>query len=271
MSSSSAASDSISSGEPAKTASPCQEGSERISSGWSAAGGQLVGGVGQRAEIESQLAVRIDQPVALSQQKLLAFDDDRQLGQRPLDARHALGQRLQLALDGRRRNARRQQFGQPPGGGDFLKIEVRQTAHFAGRHDQAAAMPTADHGHRHFEQFGQHGGRVQPADALLPLDQTEPLPELGFGDDFQLAAGHPAAQGVVETFSITSAGREQFAFADDHQIDRGVEPLDDRAVGSTEQLLGFAPGHAPQLADKGHPPAGKPAAGAKFRAVQLSE
>ncbi len=63
---------------------------------------QLVGGVGQRTEVEPQLAPRVDQPVALAEQKLLAFDDDRQLGQRPLHSRHTLGQGRQLALDGRR-------------------------------------------------------------------------------------------------------------------------------------------------------------------------
>ena len=60
-------------------------------------------------------------------------------------------------------------------------------------------------------------------------------------------------------------GREQLAFADhDQQVDRSVEPFDDRAGAGPDQLLGLAAGHALQPADKGHPPAGKPLLGRSF-------
>ncbi len=202
--------------------------------------------------------MRIDQPVALAKQQLFAFDDHRQLCQRPGHAGNRLGQGCQFPLDGGRRNARRQQLGQTPGGGDFLKIEVGQTAHFAGRHDQAAAMPTADHGHRHLQQVGQHRGRVQPVNALLPLDQPQPLPQLGFGDHFQLAAGDAGSLGVVEHLVDDAAGRNLPVLADNHQVDRFVEPLDHGAGAGPHQLLGFAATHAFQAADKGHPAAGQP-------------
>ena len=97
-------------------------------------------------------------------------------------------QRRQLLLDRRGRHAGGQQLGQPPGGGDFLKIEVGQPPHLADRHDPAAALPAANHRDAHAQQLGQHGRRVQPMDVLLALDQAQPLPELGFADDLERAA-----------------------------------------------------------------------------------
>ena len=81
----------------------------------------------------------------------------------------------------------RQKFGQPPRRGDLLKIEVRQAADLADRNDQSPAMPTANHGHAHPQQIGQHGGRVEPVDVVLVLDQAQPLPELRFGYDLDFA------------------------------------------------------------------------------------
>ena len=49
---------------------------------------RLVGLGLQSLEIEPLLAPGFDQPFALPQQQLAAFDDDGQLGQRPFDLGH---------------------------------------------------------------------------------------------------------------------------------------------------------------------------------------
>ena len=158
---------------------------------------------GQRAKIEPQLTLGIDQAVPLAEQKLLAFDDYRKLRQRPLHAGHQPRQVGQLALQRLGRDARGQQLRQPPGRGDFLKIKIRQLPHLASRHDQAAPMPAANHRHAYAQQVGQHGGRVQPLDALLSFDQADPLPELGLGDDLELARLGPARCPSSKSLSTT--------------------------------------------------------------------
>ena len=162
-------------------------------------------------------------PSPLPQQNLLALHDDRQLGQRPLDAGQIAGQRRQLPLDRPRRHARRQQLGQPPGGGHLLKIEIRQPPHLADRHDQPAPMPAANHRHRHAEQLGQHGGRVEPVDVVLRVDQPQPLPELRLGDDLDRPCFGRLPRGLVEPVVETvGLGQRQLVLADHDQIGRGV-------------------------------------------------
>ena len=146
-----------------------------------AIGQLLFGGV----EIEEQLSAGGDEAIALAQQETAAAHNDGQLRQRPFDAGHVAPQFGQLAFDGRGRCAGGQQFGQSPGGGDFLKIEVRQAADFAGRMDQSTPMPAADHRHGDVEQLGEHRRRVQATDLVFFVDQAEPLPELAFADQLR--------------------------------------------------------------------------------------
>ena len=203
-------------------------------------------------EIEPQLPARLDQPVALPQQDLLALDDHRKLGQRPGDAGQIAGQRRQLLLDRPRRHAGRQQFGQPPGRGHLLEIEVRQPPHLAHRHDQPPPMPAANHRHRHAQQFGQHGRRVEPVDVLLRFDQPQPLPELRFGDDLDRALLDLPPRGLVEPVVLLADVRQRkLLLADDDQMGRSVGLLQHRRPVLADQLRGVALGHAGQLAHKG--------------------
>ncbi len=188
----------------------------------------------------------------MPQQELLAFDNDRKLRQRPLDAGHEPRQVGQFSLERRRRNSRRQQLCQPPSRGHFLEIEISQPPHFAGRHDQAAPVPTPNDRDRHAQQIGKHGRRIEPPHALFPFDQAQPLPELGLGNDFQLARFGAAALQVVEQGVNDTVGREQFVLAHHDQIDRGVQQLGNDCPLSPDQLLGLSARHAAELADECH-------------------
>ena len=124
--------------------------------------------------------------------------DDGQLRQRPFDAGNIAPQFGELALQGRGGNAGRQQFSQPAGGGHFLKIEVRQPAHFFGRLNEPAAVPAAYNGQRNAQEVGEHGGRIQPMDVVFFVEQSQALPKLAFANDFSFAGFDGGLCGLVK-------------------------------------------------------------------------
>ena len=134
----------------------------------------------------------------MAQKQTAAAHNDGQLRQWPFDAGDIATQFGQFAFDGRGGCAGGQQLGQATGGGDFLKIEVRQAADFAGGMDQSATVPAADHRHRDVEQLGEHGRRIQAADMMFFIQQTEPLPEFAFADHFDIAGFDGGLRGGVE-------------------------------------------------------------------------
>ena len=202
-------------------------------------------------EIESPLTARLDQPVALPEQDLLALHDHRQLGHGPGDVGEVAGQRFELPFDRPRRDARRQQFRQPPGRGDFLEIEIRQPPHLADRHDQSPPVPAANHRHRDAQQVGQHGRRIEPVDLVLRLDQPEPLPELRLRDDLDRPLLDLPSRGLVEPLAlILDLGQGELLLADDDQVGRSIRFLQHRRAVLAGQLRSIALGHAGQPADK---------------------
>ena len=85
-------------------------------------------------------------------------------------------------------------------------------------------MPATDHRDGQVQQIGQHRWCVEPANALLDLDQAQPLPQLGLGDDFQLAGLDPLAGEPVDQFVGQAVSCEQLVFAHDDQVDLSVDP-----------------------------------------------
>jgi hypothetical protein len=203
----------------------------------------------RQVEVEPQLPARLDQPVSLPQQDLPAFDDHRKLGQRPLDLGEVAGQGGQLLLDGLGLHARGQQLSKPPRGADLLEIEIRQAADLAHGDDQPAAVPAADHGRRDPQEPGEHGGGVETVDFLREVHQAEALPELGLGDDLQVAMLEGLAGVVVEKlFGIHGGVQRGLCFAQHEKAHGGVGAVHERGPVLTQQAGRFALGHARQLA-----------------------
>ena len=111
---------------------------------------------------------------------------------------------------------------QPLGSGHFLKIEVRQSPHLADRHNQPAAMPAANHGHRNVQQLGQHGRRVEPMNVGLAVDQPQPLPKLRFRDDFDRAGLDGLANRLVRPgVELVALGKGQPRLAEHERLTEG--------------------------------------------------
>ena len=176
------------------------------------------------------------------------------MGHGPGGVGEVAGQRFELPFDLPRRHARRQQLCQPTRRGHFLEIKIRQPPHLADRHDQSPPVPAANHRHRDAQQIGQHGRRIEPVDLLLGLDQPEPLPKLGLGDDLDRALLDLPSRGLVEPLVlILYLGEWELLLADDNQVGRNIRFLQHRRAMLAGQLGRIALGHAGQPADERDP------------------
>jgi hypothetical protein len=207
-----------------------------------------------RGEIESQLAARLDQAIALPQEDFASLDDHRQLRQRAVRVRYVTRQGRQFLFDGGGRGAGGEQFGQASGGGHLAEVEIRQSPHFTDRHNQTAPMPATDHRHRNAEQLGQHRRRVKTADLLFGLDEAKTLPKLRLADDLDPAVVDGLPRGGIERGVKLVPVGHGIGLADHDQIDVRGGPVGHHSAVLAEQRGGVAPRHAGQSADERYPP-----------------
>src|SRR5689334_15732966 len=83
---------------------------------------------------------------------------------------------------------------------NFFKIKVREPTHFALSMQQASAMPLANRGDRHANEFRQHRRCVESLDAVTGVDQAYARPEFGFSQELDLSIGYEFARAFVKRF-----------------------------------------------------------------------